>query len=327
MSKIFPSLSFPKPPNQKNILMTDEVLEAKKLLSRHFDGDADFRSIPTKTSEIKEIEIIKALGVPPTELQFGPGLDIANGIANWKREKRFERLRRQHPDWPVIVAEGDSWFLHPLVADIIDHLSTRYLVRSYAAAGDTFEGMLSQAQVEGGLKKHESSILLLSAGGNDLLGDRFGSWLHPYRNGAGKEDARSFLNDDYALTIKSIMKSYTSFITELLSRHSNLHIIVHGYDFVVPRYNSQGKWLGKALSVKGFKEAQDELRLEILREIVDEFNELLLILSKNSEVSGRLHVVDARGTVRNWYDEIHPDADNSMRIAELFHRKIASILS
>ena len=31
----------------------------------------------------------------------------------------FERSRREHPDWPVVISEGDSWYSY---SDIIGRL-------------------------------------------------------------------------------------------------------------------------------------------------------------------------------------------------------------
>ncbi|MDQ1349653.1 MAG: hypothetical protein QG573_3034, partial [Acidobacteriota bacterium] len=30
---------------------------------------------------------------------------------SWQRD--FDRSIREHPDWPVVVSQGDSWFSNP----------------------------------------------------------------------------------------------------------------------------------------------------------------------------------------------------------------------
>lgn len=37
-------------------------------------------------------------------------------------DEYFEARRKDHPDWPTIVAEGDSWFEYPLRHEIVHYL-------------------------------------------------------------------------------------------------------------------------------------------------------------------------------------------------------------
>ena len=39
---------------------------------------------------------------------------------SWQRD--FDRSIREHPDWPVVVSQGDSWFSYPHEKNVIDHL-------------------------------------------------------------------------------------------------------------------------------------------------------------------------------------------------------------
>ena len=87
-----------------------------------------------------------------------------------------------------MVAEGDSWFEHPLIPDLIDWAGKGYAVLSLARAGDTWSNMLDQDSNPA--KKYSDGTLmglvhtvneedtgarppgtiLLSAGGNDSIG-------------------------------------------------------------------------------------------------------------------------------------------------------------
>ena len=39
---------------------------------------------------------------------------------SWQRD--FDRSIREHPDWPVVVSQGDSWFSNPHEKSVIDFL-------------------------------------------------------------------------------------------------------------------------------------------------------------------------------------------------------------
>lgn len=88
----------------------------------------------------------------------------------------------------VLIAEGDSWFDYPR-RDIIDVLEDLhgYDVNKVAQAGDTVEEMAYQpGQLEDFIRALEKVIarrrvpkaILLSAGGNDIAGDRFREMLN-----------------------------------------------------------------------------------------------------------------------------------------------------
>jgi hypothetical protein len=90
---------------------------------------------------------------------------------------------------PVIVAEGDSWFCYPrdsvwvpddAPVDVVAQLSNEFAVSGVAKPGDTAQNMADffHPFVTQDLQTWNAHILLLSAGGNDLLGEgRLASYL------------------------------------------------------------------------------------------------------------------------------------------------------
>ncbi len=74
----------------------------------------------------------------------------------------------------VAVAEGDSWFEHPLLHDIIDHINREknIAVFSLAYAADWLENILYQGEYVDMLSVIKPDVFLVSGGGNDLLGDK-----------------------------------------------------------------------------------------------------------------------------------------------------------
>ncbi len=75
--------------------------------------------------------------------QRGVIIDLANWWSRKKRNNYYKDIIRRFPERTVIVSEGDSWFLHPQVYDIIDHLSKIYAIRCVAAATDTLANYFS----------------------------------------------------------------------------------------------------------------------------------------------------------------------------------------
>jgi hypothetical protein len=109
----------------------------------------------------------------------------ADGIAGYfnqrsraKRQERFwDRMQqnfREKEGNIVVVAEGDSWFEHPVLQDIIDHINRNedIAVFSLAYAADWLDNILYQGEYIDMLSVIKPDVFLVSAGGNDLLGDK-----------------------------------------------------------------------------------------------------------------------------------------------------------
>jgi len=61
--------------------------------------------------------------------------------------REFEDTCSEHPDWPQVLAEGDSWFAHPVVWNILFHLADRggYAIRRLASIGDELADMVRES--------------------------------------------------------------------------------------------------------------------------------------------------------------------------------------
>lgn len=287
------------------------------------------RSSPTFSIELEEVadtpptdqELINA-GLKPGDYTYGAiGLEWANKIVRRKRDRLF---RAKKDELPVIVAEGDSWFLHPLVADVIDHLSHSYAVKSLAAAGDTCGDMEEQGEILAALASTEARVLLFSGGGNDLLGTRFGEWLVPYHDGITPQTA---LNEKYLAMLDTVMESYRTILGPVVRTFPQVRILLHCYDYVIPRSGNDGKWLGGALEEKGFPDDRQRLKRDIVKRIVDDFHGKLEQFITLQEFVGHAEVVNTRNTVgeERWYDEIHPAAE-VYEVAQKFAGHISDVL-
>jgi len=163
-------------------------------------------------------------------------LDLLNWNSRKNRKKKYLDFVTLHPNIPRIVSEGDSWFQHPLVFDTIDNLLKWYPIYCIAAGGDTLRHMHENPRSLLKIIENEKpKILLLSAGGNDILGEQFTGFLNEYSNGhkPGKSPKR-FINQSFFNEINSLKELYYSLCKDLCVRYPEMNIIVHGYDYIIP---------------------------------------------------------------------------------------------
>ena len=155
---------------------------------------AQLRALPL--APIVTVDETKVL-LPGSRGIIGLSVKNLNDRANRKRVAAYEEKIDGGWKGLKLLAEGDSWFLYPiLLRDIIDNLSDDYAIYSVAAAGDTLENMLrNAAQLEAKIKDHNFNGLLLSAGGNDIAGDLLLSYLTT--NPLPQQPAAKYLNDRF----------------------------------------------------------------------------------------------------------------------------------
>ena len=283
--------------------------------------------VPDETGQPTKMELKKSIKIPADQKGFFDDFKIwaANKIETAQRRKLYKNLRKT--DRLRIVAEGDSWFQYPiLVKDTLDHLYKLYAIRSYAEAADTLENYMKEREYLDGIKSEKPSIFLVSGGGNDILGSQFREFLNN-KPTAGDNTPRRFLNQKFFDQLQNLENWYNEMFKELLTKYPDLYIITQSYDYAIPvdtvATPKKVSWLGKYMIEKGMKNQQD--REELLRYMVDRFNELLAKVI--APYKKQIFYVDVRGlTPRNgWYDEIHPKDDDFKNIADKFVEIIESI--
>ncbi len=262
---------------------------------------------------------------------------------SWQRD--FDRSIREHPDWPVVLSQGDSWFSYPHEKNVIDFLDEP--VPGRGGRGEKGEAPSQRdwsllrlestrdeilAVMTGGeraflnelLHRYEVDALLFSAGGNDLLGPDLGALLQPCRAGMAAADA--LVEKRLTRRLQQIEDCYRELIDMVLDDGADLRVLVNSYDLPVPSCEearllggrSPGPWLRPAFAAKGYP-AGSPLEREIPRLLLDRFCALLDRLA--NEVPTRFHRVETRGAVATeWADEIHPNARGAKAVAERFEK-------
>ncbi|GAB4026561.1 caspase family protein [Spirosoma koreense] len=254
------------------------------------------------------------------------GLDLANTIARARRNQRYRRTLREFPNRLKIVSEGDSWFQHPLVTDIIDHLSAYYAIYCVAAAGDTLRNMtMAKTNVSPPLEEYiqaineqQPDLFVLSGGGNDILGEQFRRYI---RTGVPTgSPPEAYLDTLLASDLDSLQAMYRTLFQTLQKSHPDMPVLVHGYDYIIPLSVTNKGWLGRYMIEKGID--QPAVRKAILHYILDEFNHRVKTVA--AEFPAIVSYIPTPGTVPDdeWYDEIHPNAEGFGRVADKFKKRI-----
>lgn len=231
-------------------------------------------------------------------------LNWANRIARSKRLVDYRLKTLGGFKGPRIVSEGDSWFQYPLLLnDMIDIFIAQDDMATYSlgAAGDLVEHMAVRREYIRAISASGARVMLLSGGGNDLLGDgRLFNLLRPYQPGASAED----LLDRAALEAVSaeILGYYNRILVDVGLNHPGVMIFGHGYDTPFPRKGK--KHFGKPLEKAGIPLPVGR---DVIAMIVAYFRERLVALADRMP---NYSFIDLTGTVgehpNSWFDELHP---------------------
>ncbi len=247
----------------------------------------------------------------------GIGMHVGNWIDDRRRRRIFKRARKRMPHKPLVIAEGDSWFLYPFfVKDTIDYVMKQFPVRSIAAAGDELENYKKHGQLLKMIPKVRPKYVLISGGGNDIIGEEI---QHLLNNGvpAGRP-AHEYLNDKFGESINKLRDLYLYFFEELRKQSSVEHTFVHGYDYI--RASDDKKilkkgWVNRYMVEKGITDVNDRAR--VIRHLVDTFNDMLEEICGNESKATYLNMREKVGLFE-WHDEIHPDDYGFEKIGNTF---------
>jgi len=250
-------------------------------------------------------------------------LNVATKAARTVRNTKYRITRLRFPNRAKIVSEGDSWFQHPLVIDTIDHLSKTYAIYCVSAAGDTLKNYDFEGEWLEAIEDKEPRFFLISGGGNDVLGEQFREHIKkgPHQTGLS---AQSYIEPSLIQELDSLKKVYRKMFTELFAVRPDIHVLCHGYDYIIPLETTKKGWLGRYMIEKGMKNQVD--RKNVLTYIIDEFN------TRVKDVAAEfpnVHYIDERKSVHDdqWYDEIHPNKFGFQTVAGRFMEKIDTLLT
>jgi len=242
----------------------------------------------------------------------------------------------------TLLAQGDSWFDYPLGTDLIDclHSNHGHAITNIAVAGSTlndeaygpvpremFGLPLGPPQSDDPdritelvhqIRQVKPQALLLSAGGNDVAGDEFFSFINNALSGlpaVNPEVLDGVINSTFKQAYSYIISTSLAAAAEL---GINMPIFTHGYDYPWPDGRGVvsflgwkvGPWFDPTFSAKNYPNngAGDlKARHDIVVKFIDTLNAMLVSLQQQNP--GKVFCVDLRGTVTteaDWANELHP---------------------
>lgn len=269
--------------------------------------------------------------IPNPKLIVDNGLEGAfalnsfNKLARWRRNARYRR-RIKKWDGIRIVAEGDSWFQYPLLLkDTIDQLcdlkNFKYAIYGLSEAGDLLSNIVSEDEITEAVERENPDVLLISGGGNDMVGNgRMSTLVHKF---SANRLPENYPNDKFDEFLDELERLYRQLFSRLLISRPHLKIIFHGYDNAIPQ---SGPWLGKPLVKQNIKKVS--LQQKIVAVMIGRFNQRLedVVI----DFSGSVFHVDCRkliGDKTKWHDELHPKNEGFFKVAQQFDHIIKKALA
>lgn len=320
----------------------DDLIHRIEALEKSFSNGKDYSAVEEESKSLLKDYFLATdggqnsvfapdVGLSPTlrsgggltPMAFGQVLDLANRLTRISRHAHFfGQLHNQPGNKPVVVSKGDSWFQFPVaLKDIIDILMGKkeYLIFSLDKAGDTVQNMASGDDYYEALDEYESKTLILSAGGNDALGN--GELEKHLKEFESNLKAKDYLLPSFDALLDKALGDYATILGK--AQEKDAKTICHGYAY--NGLTQRGKWLSEPMERRQIND--HDLRKAIVEEMVDRFNTKLsdLILSKFPDTAIYVNVKNLV-PADLWFDEIHPNHKGFVPIANALDNAIKKVL-
>ena len=216
-----------------------------------------------------------------------------------------------------ILAEGDSWFCLSIYGNqvtMVEQLSKMgYAVTNVSRYSRTLAQVFSRRDDPTGYRARleaKPKALLISAGGNDFLGETISTWLEQ-RESADHDPANAsrYVNQNFDHILGTIKYTYTKILKDVEENSSKTRVILQTYTYgAVPTYET-GMHLGRYFAAKGFEPTNPDHRAlidAIITLLIDRFHGALKEVKKEAKVG--VDIVDFRKKLSSsdMRDEIHP---------------------
>jgi|GEM_PF-1154287 len=274
---------------------------------------------------------------------------LTNYKASQKRKSTKRLKDNSYPRDLVIVAEGDSWFDYPARKDVLDFLiADGYAIKRFSRYGDTLdnmvygskygknkrtgkithEGPVSLQEVHNAVKKYDPKFFLLSAGGNDIVGEEIISYLN-HKNSKPKHLLNKAI---FTERLRQMSIAIEFYIKGIHRKNKNCHILMDGYAY--PKVSGKpyrfagikikGPWIEKSMAEKAIlvKKYQNE----IVKELVDGFNDMLAELSDKYSYFHHIDIRDKFPDDADWHNEIHLNKKAYRQLATYYSDHMTEIL-
>ncbi len=317
--------------------------ELKDELNSLFSFETDGLTI---SESLKDgVEILTDQGEILNESKARKGiLGIFNRLFLNERNRKYYRLLTLNPNATRIMAEGDSWFCYPnplgKIKDVIAHLQEDYLIYTSALGGDWVANMSSKKEWNRTLKKMmklECKCLLLSAGGNDILGSvkqknqsqsipRSMNFIKDYSTGMSAGD---LIQPAFYNAIDVLHSAYEKMMNDIRSLYGSngIPVLVNTYDYPFPvvnqSYKKSGNYLGKVMFERKISDPNIQREIAVIM-----INTFVGMLEKIQSKYNFVHVIKSLNLTThpdNWEDEIHLSTPFMSKVADNFTSKLSQL--
>jgi len=255
-------------------------------------------------------------------------MDELNNAAREARRVQYELMKTLGLGRRTLVAEGDSWFQHPIEVDLIDALSCLpcgYRVRSLGAAGDWLGHMLEQREFVAAIREEDPEAFLFSGGGNDVVSGSLHGLLRDSPNATDADQCIDFARLDGEMSRLAAL--YQRVYALVQAAKPDLPMFVHGYAHPDPGRKYYILLLDWGLAdTLAARHVPGALWDPVAARIIDRFNDMLATLAGQLP---HLHHVDLRDTVdrNDFVDELHLNSFAALKAATRFREEIERVLA
>lgn len=228
-----------------------------------------------------------------------------------------------------VLAEGDSWFCLSIYGNqttMVQHLSKMgYAVTNVSRYSRTLAQVFARRDDPTGYRerlKSKPKALLLSAGGNDFLGETILTWLDQRSsNDHDPANAKKYVNQNFTQIMGIIKYTYAKILEDVADISPNTRVILQTYTYgAVPTYDA-GMHLGRYFMAKSFEPTNPDHRAlidAIVKLLLDRFYRVLLSTQKSAKVT--VDIVDFRKALSSsdMRDEIHPKSKMAPVMAQAY---------
>jgi len=241
-----------------------------------------------------------------------------------------------------LLAQGDSWFDYPPGTDIVDclHANHGHTIVNIAVAGSTLNdeaygpvprelfglpfGLPQSddpsriAELVNRIAEDKPQALLISAGGNDVAGDEFFSFINNALSGlppVNQQVMEGVITSTFKVAYQFMIDKALAAAAEA---GTNMPIFIHGYDYPWPDGRGVidflgwrvGPWFDPTFISKNFpnQNATDlGIRHQIISRFIDAINSMQEALAE--QYAGKVFHVNLTNTLHTeeeWANELHP---------------------
>ncbi len=190
----------------------------------------------------------------------------------------FERCRKDHPSWPVVHSEGDSWFSYANVIGKLDQVGgsqRAWSLLRLEKAGDEIMTIMSGGQrskLRKRLLRWKLDALLFSAGGNDIVGPDLLPLLRPFQWGMSPQDVVAFSR--YERRVRQIQDCYRELLDMMSDAGQQAKVFANSYDYAIPSNKPvkllgvkvAGPWMAPYFKQRSIPQA---IQQEVIRFLID----------------------------------------------------------